>query len=263
MAAQEVPVASKPHTLRLNTGVFWQMALRASLLQATWNYERQQGLGWAWALEPALRRLYPDATERRERLAQHTAYFNTQPTLASLALGAVAALEERRAGGEGLNDEGIRRVKNVLGSSLAATGDRLFWFTLHPFAACLGILLATTGTWIGAAAFWVCYNLVHQGIRVLGVGWGYRAGPGVLSARVRNRFNSMIRLLSAGGAMLVGVLAAGFLVPGGQPAPIVFQALLAAGLTLGLIGAQRSRPSPTEWGLGLCGLCLIAVWYRG
>ena len=28
--------------------------LRAALLQATWNYERQQGLGWAWALKPAL-----------------------------------------------------------------------------------------------------------------------------------------------------------------------------------------------------------------
>jgi mannose/fructose/N-acetylgalactosamine-specific phosphotransferase system component IID len=67
------------------------MAARLTLLQATWNYERQQGLGWAWSLEPALERIYPDPAVRRERLAQHTAYFNTQPTLASVALGAGGA----------------------------------------------------------------------------------------------------------------------------------------------------------------------------
>ena len=262
MAASDLHVSPQRTQPQLGDGVFWQMALRASLLQATWNYERQQGLGWAWALKPALDRLYPDRKDRQERLAQHTSYFNTQPTLASLALGAVAGLEERRAGGEGLNDEGVRRVKSVLGSSLAATGDRLFWFTLRPFAACLGILLATSGSWVGAAAFWVCYNLLHQGIRFLGVRWGYRAGPGVLSAGVRDGFNNVIRLLSSGGAVLVGVLAAAFLVPGGDPAPVPFQALLAAGLTLGLIVAQRARPSPTEWGLGLCLLSLIATWIR-
>ena len=107
-----------------------RMAVRSLFLQATFNYERQQGLGWAWALQPALERLYPDPAERRERLAEHTAYFNTQPTLASLALGAVAGLEERRAAGEGPDAAAVARIKSVLGSSLAALGDRLFWFTM-------------------------------------------------------------------------------------------------------------------------------------
>ena len=43
------------------------MAVSTSFLQATFNYERQQGIGWAWALEPALRRFYPDAALRRGR----------------------------------------------------------------------------------------------------------------------------------------------------------------------------------------------------
>src|SRR6185295_12776165 len=86
---------------RLRGGDLRSMALRASLLQATWNYERQQGLGWAWALAPAIERLYPERDVRLARLAEHTAYFNTQPTLASLVLGAAAAVEERRAEGTG------------------------------------------------------------------------------------------------------------------------------------------------------------------
>jgi len=239
-----------------------RMALRSSLLQATWNYERQQGLGWAWALEPALDRLYPEAGERRARLAEHTAYFNTQPTLASLALGVVAGLEERRAAGEGLDADALGRVKSVLGSSLAALGDRLFWFTLRPLAACLGVLFAVTaGLGPGALALLLCYNAVHQPVRALGVGWGYRDGPSVLST-LRPRFDRLTGRLCAGGAGMVGVLVAALLVPGGAPRPLAFQALLALGLALGLLAAQRSRPSPTGWALGVGCLSLAAMWLR-
>jgi mannose PTS system EIID component len=247
----------------LRSGDLRRMALRTSVLQATWNYERQQGLGWAWALKPALDRLYEDPEERRARLVEHTAYFNTQPTMASLVLGAVAGLEAQRASGSGPDAAGIQRIKAVLGSTLAALGDRLFWFSLRPFAACLGILLAMRGSWVGAAGLWVCYNLVHQTVRGFGVGWGYRAGPGVLGEAMRQRFQLLVRLFSIGGAGLVGVLAAIFLVPGGNPAPLVYQASLAAGLTLGLIAARRSRPSPTEYGIGLCLMCVLAAWFRG
>ena len=238
------------------------MAARAMLLQATWNYERQQGVGFAWALLPALERLVPDPEERARRLAVHTAYFNTQPSFASLALGAVAALEERRADGEPIDDAAITRIKYVLGSSLAALGDRLFWFTLRPFAAALGVLLALIFGPMGAAAMWVCYNTVHLGVRALGVGWGYRGGPGALDARLRGRFERLTHALATLGTALVGVLTAWLLAPGGTPQPIVAQAALAAGLGLGFFTAQRARPSPTEWAMGIGALCLIVTWFR-
>jgi PTS system mannose-specific IID component len=247
---------------RLRERDLWAMALRSSLLQATWNYERQQGIGWAWALEPALRRLYPDAEMLRARLAEHTAYFNTQPTMASLALGAVAALEERRAAGDGPDAEAIARVKGVLGSSLAALGDRLFWFTLRPFAACLGIWLALDGRGWGAVALWTCYNLLHLGVRVLGVRWGYAAGPGVLGARTRERFERLTRTVAGLGCALIGVVVAWLIAPGGEPRSLVFEATLGAGLGLGFLGALRPRPSPTEWALGVGVLCIVAAWFR-
>jgi PTS system mannose-specific IID component len=240
----------------------WRMACRASLLQASFNYERQQGIGWAWALEPALARFYPDPAQRSERLAEHTAYFNTQPTLASLVLGAVARLEERRAAGEGPDAEGVARIKSVLGSSAAALGDPLFWFTLRPFAACLGVLLAPAGPVQGALALWLCYNIVHLGVRMLGVGWGYRLGPAVLSDPLRRRLTLLTRVLGVLGAGLTGVIVAAMLVPGGVPRPIVFQMSLLAGIGVGLVGAQRGRPSPTEWALGVGALCLLSTVFH-
>ena len=238
------------------------MALRLTLLQATWNYERQQGLGWAWALKPALDRIYPDPELKRARLSEHTAYFNTQPTLASLALGAVAGLEEQRAEGRGVDAEAVARVKSALGSSLAALGDRLFWFTLRPVAACVGVLLVLNGHKLGALAMWACYNFVHLGLRVAGVGWGYREGPQVLGTTLRRRLEQLVRGSSALGAALIGMIVATVLVPAGDPRPLVYQATLAAGLVLGLLVAQRARPSPTEWALGVGALCIVAAWTR-
>jgi mannose PTS system EIID component len=247
---------------RLRDSDLGLMALRASLLQSTWNYERQQGIGWAWALEPALRRLYPDAEVRRERLAEHTAYFNTQPTMASLALGAVAALEERRAAGEGPDADAMGRVKGVLGSSLAALGDRLFWFTLRPLAAVIGVWLALDGRWWGALAMWLCYNLLHLGVRWFGVRWGYQAGPAVLGGGLRNRFEGGTRLLASLGAVAVGVTLAWLVAPSGTGPTMLFESALGAGLGIGLLGALRPRPTPTEWALGLGALCLVAAWFR-
>jgi PTS system mannose-specific IID component len=239
-----------------------RMALRSSLLQATWNYERQQGIGWAWALQPALDRLFPDAATRHKHLAEHTAYFNTQPTLASLALGAVAGLEEQRAEGAGPDADSMARVKSVLGSSLAALGDRLFWFTLRPFAACVGVLSAiTAGPAVAPIALWLCYNSVHQSVRLMGVGWGYRHGPGVLTT-LRPRLDALAHGLSVAGAALVGVVVAVLMVPGGVPKSVAYQALLGLGLAFGLLAAQRARPSPTGWALALGAAALAAVWLR-
>jgi mannose PTS system EIID component len=251
-----------------------RVAARTSLLQATWNYERQQGLGWAWCFAPVLERLYPDAETRRKRLAEHTAYFNTQPTLASLALGAVANLEERRAlgaveagaGGEvgsaPADEDAIPRIKAMLGSALAALGDRLFWFTLRPFVACLGVWLALGGSWVGALALLLSYNAVHLTLRLRGVELGYRLGAEVLASGLRGRLERAVRTTSMFGAALVGIVVAALLVPDGSPQSLPFQATLAAGLTLGLITAQHPRPTPTQWAMGAGALCMAAAWFR-
>jgi PTS system mannose-specific IID component len=236
-----------------------RMSLRLCLLQATWNYERQQGLGWAWAIEPALRRFYGDANERRKRLAEHTAYFNTQPTMCSLALGAVARLESERARTGVPDSEAIARVKNVLGASLAALGDRTFWFTLRPLAACLGVLFALRPSPLGAAVLLVSYNVIHLGVRWLGTGWGFERGPAVLDAERRADFERLVAWWGALGAGIIGLLVAAQLEPaarGGMRPALGFL----VGLATGLAVAGRARPTPTEMALAIAGLALAMTW---
>jgi len=263
-AVSEPPGIEPPRVLErsLDRGTLLAIGLRANLLQAAWNFERQQGLGWAFALEPALRRLYPVREERLARLAEHTAYFNTQPTLASIALGAAARVEEERARGTGGDAASMARLKAALGSTLAALGDRLFWFSLRPFAAAVGVLVAMVHPshgW-GAWALWLVYALPHLALRFGGVGWGYTAGPAMLSGAFRERLERAVRWLALMGCVVLGVALAWALAPGGEPRPIAVQCALAVGLGAGLLTAQRARPSPTRWALAFGLLGLILAW---
>jgi hypothetical protein len=154
----------------------------------------------------------------------------------------------------------MARLKSAMGSTLAALGDRLFWFSLRPFAAAVGVLLAILRPdqpW-GAIALVVCYAGPHLWLRFAALDWGYEVGPAVLSGALRDRFEVAIRLLGLLGCGVLGVAFAWALAPAGEPRPIAVQCALAVGLGVGLLTSQRARPSPTRWALvfGLVGLAL-------
>ena len=119
---------------------FAKMTSRSLYLQTLFAPERQQGPGFAFALVPAMQRLYADATERGRALARHAGFFGTHPVLVGYVLGVVARLEERRAQGAPIDDQKIEEQKRALASPLAALGDPLFWVTLRPLAGLMGIL---------------------------------------------------------------------------------------------------------------------------
>lgn len=59
----------------------------------TFSYEYQQAGSVVFALGPALRKIYPDDDEYVEALNNHFNYFNTQPWMANLVLGAALGIE--------------------------------------------------------------------------------------------------------------------------------------------------------------------------
>jgi len=158
---------------------------RLLLLQSTWSFERMQGLGLAWALEPWLERLYPTVAERRAALQRHSEYFNTQPYVASLILGLICALEQDAAAlpadRRGPAFERVRAVKKAMASSLAGAGDAFFWGALRPAAAAAAVLVGVAampraprqaGLWM-AATYLVCYNVPALWLRWRGIALGY------------------------------------------------------------------------------------------
>lgn len=54
----------------------------------TFNYQTQQGASVAYALSPILRKIYTNDEDYKQALNNHFRYYNTQPWLAAIILGA-------------------------------------------------------------------------------------------------------------------------------------------------------------------------------
>jgi len=194
----------------LPASVLVRVFLRSLLLQASWNRRGMQNLGVAYALWPALERLYPDPGRRAAAAARHLAFFNTHPYLAPAILGGALRHEVRVARGEE-PAEAVERFKAALMGPFAAVGDSFFWLSLRPFAGMWAALLAP---WIGlwaVALFLVLYNVPHLILRVRLFVAGWRGGDRVVEQVARAglpKWGARLRRTSAvggGAAVVVGV----------------------------------------------------------
>ena len=142
---------SLPYTLSPNPYPLVSMFLRSFFIQAGWNYERNQNVGFAFALLPALRRAYGATRRFAPALLRNLEFFNTQPYMAGFILGNVAKMEEKLAAGPE-NEEAIKTaagVKQALASSFAAIGDRIFWGRLKPMTTQVCLIVWTLGGFYG------------------------------------------------------------------------------------------------------------------
>lgn len=225
-----------------------------------------QSLGFAYAIEPALRRLYPDPAEYRERLHLHLDYFNTQPYLASFILGSAVRCEEERASGRNSGAD-VANLKNTLMAPLGALGDSFFWGALKPLSVLIAAAALMTGSWWAPLLFLVLYNSWHIWLRAELLLLGYQSGGDVVSLIGRYRFTRLVRVFKAASlAVLGGILGMAALwrpelrlLRGFPSGALALSVLL---ITLVLVAVLRKGWSPVKLMLGLAAVC-IALAYAG
>jgi PTS system mannose-specific IID component len=207
--------------------VFW----RCLFLQAAWNRRGMQNLGFAYAIDPALRALYAEPARRAEALGRHLCFFNCHPYMAAAILGGAIHHEERVVAGQEPGS-GPLQYKQTLQGPLAAVGDGFFWTALRPFAGALAAAGALLFGWPAVAVVLVAYNVVHFGLRIRLFRAGYERGDEVVGEVARLELPVVAGRLRAAGALLTGVAAAILLVPvaGAGGAAAVLTAAAATGL---------------------------------
>jgi PTS system mannose-specific IID component len=186
--------------------VLVQVLLRSFLLQASWNFERLQNLGFLFVLAPALRFLYR-GDELQAAYARHLEYFNTHPFLAAPVLGTVLHLEERLARGEE-NALGVQEFKRMTMAPYAAMRDALFWGGIRPLSAGVALFIAAKGSLFAPLVFLLLFNLPHLWFRTSGVLRGYAKGIGVVQAVQRIRLPDLAVRCKEGTVVLLGGLTA-------------------------------------------------------
>lgn len=98
--------------------------LRSLSLEYSWNYERQQNMGYCFAMLPAIKKIYQ---KKEDQIAakRHMEFFNTTPYISTAVFGISTAMEESNARNEDFDTSSINNVKVMP--------------NLIPFAMTLGI----------------------------------------------------------------------------------------------------------------------------
>ncbi len=228
-------------------------------IQGSWNYDRMQGIGAAFVIEPLLRSLDDSPGDRyHDALKRAAGFFNAHPYLAGFAIGAVARAEH-----DGAPAADIERFKLALSGPLGSVGDRLVWAGALPVASGIGLALVTVTPWpVAAVVFLILYNAVHLTLR----SWGLRSGwRGVTTAAQVLRGPLVKRALEL--AKPLPGLAVGFALPlVGAWLTVEFAAEARVGVLLILfLGFAIGRwIAPTlgalRFGLSLVGVALLAGW---
>ena len=156
--------------------VFW----RSIPFEISWNYVRQMHSGFAYAMGPILEKLYKTKEERADALKRHMEFFNITPYFATLVLGIVTAMEEKRANNPDFDSASINNVKASLMGPLSGIGDSIFLGTLRIITAGIGVSLAMNGSPLGAILFLLIYNIPAYALRYVGMMKGYQLGTGLL-----------------------------------------------------------------------------------
>ena len=233
--------------------------LRLFAIQAAWNYERMQGIGFGYAAEPALRRLDGGrgSEKYREALARESQFFNAHPYLAGLAVGAAL-----RAEFDGQPRERIARLREALCGPLGSVGDRLFWASWLPICAAIALVLVAFGARAWAAlVFLVLYNAAHLYCRWWALGAGWERGMQVAGALATPVMRTVARLAAPVAGLMVGLslpLAMGWQLRGASLRVALWSVMLALAVAL-VLRLLRGRASGVTTAAALLG----ATWVVG
>lgn len=185
------------------------------------NFERFQNMGFAAALVPAAKRLCETASERVTLLRRNLTLFNCEWTFGAALVGALIAIEERRANGEAINDAEIVGAKTGAMVGLNAIGATVMLNAVGSLLVAAGAALAERGSLIGPFIF-----AFAQAALVLAVGFaGFQLGY----AQVR-RFGDWARANNWLRPALFGAMRLGAFVLGGLVVALVPISLPGAGV---------------------------------
>jgi mannose PTS system EIID component len=202
-ATQATRAGDRPET-RLQrrdlTRSFWRYFWT---FQISWNYERMQALGFAYSIEPVLRRLYPNEADYRAALERHLVFFNTNPIVgAPLIVGSAAAMEEAGA------PQSAEGVKVALMGPLAGVGDTLVFALYNSIVFTIGSSLAIDGNIMGPILVALFVMLPYFAVRWWQFFWAYEQGKQI-AGRIAG--GALDRITE--GATILGLIVLGGFIP--------------------------------------------------
>jgi mannose PTS system EIID component len=190
------PTLQKSDLRRSFWRYFWSFEI-------SWNYERMQALGFAYAMEPVLRRLNPDKDDYAAALQRHLVFFNTSPVVgAPLIIGSAISLEEA---GAPASAEGI---KVGLMGPMAGIGDTLSYALYNSIIFTIAASFALEGNWFGPIFALVFMAVPYFLVRRWQFFWAYNRGKAIAADIGRGLLDKITM-----GSTIFGLIVLGGFIP--------------------------------------------------
>ena len=159
--------------------IFW----RSFTILGSFNYERMEGLGYLYSMEPALKKIYKNDSEGlKAAMHRHIAAFNMTVAPSPFVMGISVAMEENAKKDPTMDPSSINAVKVALMGPLSGIGDTFFWGIFRILACSLALGFATQGNPIAPLVLLLVFNIPNFLTRWIGLKIGYSRGSELLNS---------------------------------------------------------------------------------
>lgn len=166
-----------------------------------YNFETQQAPSVAFSMRKALRKIYKDDKEYIEAMDNHYKYFNANPLMANVILGATLAMEEN----ESIKAKNaVQSLKTSLMGPFSGVGDSIFWILIPTIMGSIAGYMAVQGNATGAV-IWMILQAIFYFLKVWLFKTGYNSGTKLVTS-LGKKINIFTDAISIMGLMVIGCL---------------------------------------------------------
>ncbi len=197
-------------TSKLTKKDFNSIFIRSLSCPFSFGYEKQENMAYAYAMIPALKKIYADNKKgMSEALKRHLAFFNITNQCNTFCLGMSIAMEEEAAANEDFDANIINNTKVALMGPLSGIGDSLFWGTFKILATSIGTVYSLKGSVLGPILYWLAYNIPAFACRIGLFHAGYGSGTKFLTdAKTKSAMNKLMKGATILGLFIIGAMTA-------------------------------------------------------
>ena len=166
-----------------------------------YNFETQQAPAVAFSMRKALRKIYPKDDEYIEAMDNHYKYFNANPLMANIILGATLAMEEK----DGIKaKDAVQSLNTSLMGPFSGVGDSVFWILIPTIMGSIAGYMALQGNAVGAI-LWMILQVAFYWLKMWFFKTGYASGTKLITS-LGSKINIFTDAISVMGLMVVGSL---------------------------------------------------------
>lgn len=177
-----------------------KIAIRSFFASASTNGETKDSIGWAWAMEPGLKKIHANEEDYQLAMGQNLEFVDAGFYLNTFAMGVMLAMESQKA-----DFATIRSVRTSVCALSKGIGNCLFFSVFMPLLCAGCAVLGNEGNALGALLYGfvlIAFSLV---LRFTMLKYGYKKGIQA-AEKLSMQSTAIKKACSLAGIMAIGIL---------------------------------------------------------